>query len=579
MRCYTSIFSILAAYLAVFTLVGASFAAVEWVAPDSEVPLEFEEASHWDPSDYDPPPPNPEETPPGSDSVWFIGPYEEDDMQKSFDGSIILSQPRTAETSKLGPGRIGGGLANEVIKLYIDTDVTITGQERDDTGAVNPDLREMRIGGDDLTPGDENFPLGMVIQRAGHVHLEYENDPEDSDLKLVSDKEVTGGAVWEVGGTAQLTLHEGLLIGEKSGVTATGGIFRVRGSDVEGVNIGNRLLALSRSSTWDLEEVVYNEGTNDEYSAQRVRRGKSIVEFVLDENGVTPIEIDGDLSLGSEFTDIFSNPPVSYVVPGFLRVKISEPTMAGSGDVDSGDEEVLVIADNIDSRIMNPDFEGSQTQAGVFYDPDRETSTFPHRIVAREGGTVVSEYAGVTYTWDAVYDDNSMGLETLENAFTLTNLTITDPGGSGIQGDFDDANGLDVADANALQAAFGTEIGFADAQHMFDLNADNEINADDLMLLVTHPGFANSTMADFDLDGSADQSDLATLEANYGMASGALFTDGDTDLDGDVDGLDFLAWQRNVAGAAAALASVPEPTTGLLLTIACGTMFCRRRRA
>lgn len=537
-------------------------ASVAWTADSighAAPPLAFENPSHWVASTYDPPAPTPELTPPGSDSVWFV-----DD----FDGRILLSQPRTAATSRLGPGRVGGGDADQHVTLLIDADVTITGQERDGTGAVNPDLREMRVGGEDTTPGDSAFPLAEVIQRSGHFFMEYTTDPDDSDLKIVSDKASTGGAVWEVGGNSRLTVREGVLIGEKTGVVATGGIFRVRGSDVGGVEIGNRLLVLSRSAHWDLTEVDFGGGNVQ----QQVNRGKSILEFVLDQQGATPIEVDGDLALGSQYTDIFTLTP--YVVPGFLRIKLSEPTNAGSGSVGSGSEEVLIRADNIASRVTA--FPGSQSQDGVFFDPDRAQSNFPHRVIDRLGtGTVVADYAGVTYTWTAVYDDNSTGLESIEDAFTLTDLVISDPGGSGIHGDFDDLNGLDANDADAMQNAFGTVIGFADAQHLFDLNADQAIDQADLIQLVTHPGFANTELTDFDLDGDTDGSDLSAVQQRFGTTAGALFTDGDATLDAAVSGVDFLLTQRNFTGAVNGTQTIPEPTSIILIAAA---LVCVRSR-
>ena len=437
---------------------GSNFtrAAVTWQPESSATPLQFETPGNWTATTYDTPPPTPELTPPGMDSTWFI---------EGYDGTVTLTEERTANTTKLGSGRIGGGDADQHTRFILDADVTITGLERDEFGAVKTNLREFRLGGTDSTPGDSNYPLVEFIQRSGHLLLEYENDPNKSDIKIVSDKTETGGAVWEVGGTSQLTLNEGLLIGEKAGVVSTGGIFRVRGSEVAGVSVGNRMLLLSRSGHWDLTDVGGNK---------QVNRGKSIAEFVLDEGGVTPIEINGDLALGSEFIDISTLS--TFVVPAFLRVKIAEPTTAGSGGSGSGNEQVLFRADNIGSRITT--FPGSQSQDGVFFDPDRDQVGFPHRVINRTGtGTVISEYAGVTYTWDAVYDDNSQGLDVIEDAVTLTNLVISDPGGSGIHGDFDDANGLDTADADALQNAFGTAIAFDAAQHMFDLNADGAIDA------------------------------------------------------------------------------------------------------
>jgi hypothetical protein len=46
---------------------------------------------------------------------------------------------------------------------------------------------------------------------------------------------------------------------------------------------------------------------------------------------------------------------------------------------------------------------------------------------------------------------------------------------------------------------------------------------------------------DLDGDGQVDLSDLATLLAHYGTASGAVYEDGDLDGDGDVDLADLAA--------------------------------------
>lgn len=555
------ILTVCASMLLVAGLQNISLGAVNWQPTGGPgISLTFENADNWDTSDYETPPPTPELTPPGSDSVWFV---------TNYDGVITSTAPRTEATTKLGPGRLGGGDADQHTIWIIDTDLTITGQERDGTGAVRTDnLREFRLGGDDTTPNDDLYPLVEVIQRSGHFNLEYADNPVEGDLKLISDKNITSGAVWEVGGTAQFSASGRIMVADKDGVVSPGATFRVRGSDVIGVSAADRLLATSRAAYWDLEEIDYGD-----YSAQKVNRGKSIVEFVLDQGGVTPIELGGNLTLGSEYVDI--DTLGVFVVPGFLRIKIAEPTMAGSGGIGSGNEQVLIRADNIDSRITN--FEGSQSQDGVFFDPDRDQSGFPHRVISRDGtGQVISQYAGVTYTWDAVYDDNSLGLEMIEDAVVLTNLVISDPGGSGIHGDFDDANGLDANDANALQTAFGTEIGFQDAQHMFDLNADGQIDKSDLLQLITHPGFANSNIGDFDLDSDTDDADLEILEGNFGTTTGALFTDGDSDLDGDVDGADVLNWMRNVTGGGS-LSAVPEPG-GMMLALMAGLALTGRRQ-
>lgn len=74
--------------------------------------------------------------------------------------------------------------------------------------------------------------------------------------------------------------------------------------------------------------------------------------------------------------------------------------------------------------------------------------------------------------------------------------------------------------------------------------------------------------ADFNEDTFIDETDLTLWQSNYGTNSGALHGTGDSDQDADVDAADFLNWQRQLTGAAAPVAStatVPEPTSGVLL--------------
>ncbi len=70
--------------------------------------------------------------------------------------------------------------------------------------------------------------------------------------------------------------------------------------------------------------------------------------------------------------------------------------------------------------------------------------------------------------------------------------------------------------------------------------------------------------ADFQPDGLVDGADFVAWEASFGINDL-----GDTDRDGDTDGADFLTWQREFQGSASLLATssatIPEPSTALLL--------------
>jgi hypothetical protein len=73
------------------------------------------------------------------------------------------------------------------------------------------------------------------------------------------------------------------------------------------------------------------------------------------------------------------------------------------------------------------------------------------------------------------------------------------------------------------------------------------------------PGFVPG---DFNGDSIVDADDLAQWQGDFGVNGLS-----DADNDSDSDGADFLAWQRQLGSAevVAAVESVPEPATLLLL--------------
>jgi hypothetical protein len=71
--------------------------------------------------------------------------------------------------------------------------------------------------------------------------------------------------------------------------------------------------------------------------------------------------------------------------------------------------------------------------------------------------------------------------------------------------------------------------------------------------------------ADFDKNGIVDGADLETWNAGFGMSGAVTPMQGDVDRNLRIDGADFLYLQRERGTAAAAPASIPEPSTGCLI--------------
>ncbi len=412
-----------AALICLSSATNSALAGVSWqmVATTPNATANFEDAANWTAPNYTPVPTvGPELTPPGFDSTWFIEGAADnpdttgvDETRAGFDGTIFLTQDRDGSDEnhpKLGAGAIGGGTGNEMTRLVIDANVTFTGIERDSAGDYSATTRQVRIGQSDRTPGDDNFPWGIVEQRSGHVALEMANDPTRGDLLITNDKPDSGGGIWEVGGTASLDFPSDMQLGAKGSVRSPGGIFRVRGSSVGPITTGSRFQVRSQTAVWDADEVDLGGGYR-----HRFNRGKSVVEFVLDSGGVGPISVGANLDLGSNV--VISTPNLGETIgiaPAFLRVKLSQPTMVGQGvynpdDPGAGDVIVLFDADRMSADALTSVPAGAEElQQGRFFDPDHtnDSGTSPHRALLN-GFRINSDYAGAVYSWIVNYADIS----------------------------------------------------------------------------------------------------------------------------------------------------------------------------
>ena len=488
-------------------------AGVTWqaVAPGPNATTTFENPNNWAVPTYDPVPSiGPELRPPGPDSTWFI---EGAANRANFNGTITLSTDRDgsdANHPKLGAGSIGGGMTNEITRLVIAANVTITGGERTATGDLSATVRQFRLGQQDWTD-DDVFPWGIVQQTHGTVNFEMAADPTRGDLLITNDKTVAAGGIWEIGGDASLNIPTDMQMGEKVAVKAAGGIFRIRGSDVGSVTVGDRFQVRSQTATFDVTEVDLGGGLR-----HKLNRGKSAVEFVLDADGVTPLTIQDNLDLGSLGT--VTTPVLgqqSAVLPAFLRVKLSEPSTKGMGaynpdDPGAGDVIVLIESDRITSAITTAPPCAEELMQGRFFEPDHtnDAGTSPHRALL-DGFRVNSDYAGAVYSWQVNYFEDAGGTQNanVTPAVILSGLQIT-----GTQGDLNGDSQLNEMDRTALMNAIASPPKshydlLGGPQHLFDLNADDIINSLDLAAFNTHFLPPAGVLGDYNDNGVVDAAD------------------------------------------------------------------------
>ena len=128
-----------------------------------------------------------------------------------------------------------------------------------------------------------------------------------------------------------------------------------------------------------------------------------------------------------------------------------------------------------------------------------------------------------------------------------------------LAGDFDGDGELTPADLDVFCAALneGTEA------EEFDVNGDGVVDLADRTAWLQD--LNGTSVGDADLDGEVAFADFLALSANFGEEGG--WAQGDFDCSGDVVFADFLLLSGNfgVQQGEATLASVPEPSLGLLV--------------
>ena len=112
-------------------------------------------------------------------------------------------------------------------------------------------------------------------------------------------------------------------------------------------------------------------------------------------------------------------------------------------------------------------------------------------------------------------------------------------------------------------------------QYNFDNNRDEVVDDADRQLWINGTAYANTYVGDANLDGNVDFPDFLALSAGFGGKGG--WADGDFDGNGQVEFPDFLALSANFGESKTAAASVPEPSSLLILLLGLVAVDIRRR--
>ena len=124
----------------------------------------------------------------------------------------------------------------------------------------------------------------------------------------------------------------------------------------------------------------------------------------------------------------------------------------------------------------------------------------------------------------------------------------------------------------------GSGADLARLEFTYEASTANGRNSGYILDNVLATGFEDLLQGDFNFDGAINFADYLILSDNFG--TGTTFSQGDFDFNGVVGLADFIGLKAafNAQGQAATAASVPEPSSVLLLGIAGVALLLKRRR-
>jgi hypothetical protein len=209
--------------------------------------------------------------------------------------------------------------------------------------------------------------------------------------------------------------------------------------------------------------------------------------------------------------------------------------------------------------------------AGVtpfLYDPSQGNLLFDFIAWQGESPKILADQIPGMRTVVVVEPPDTQGDRGASAIFQFTFVPVT-------PGDYNHNGTLDAADIDDLtiQTAGGTNPAF------YDLNGDALVNDGDIKVWIGD--LFHSWMGDANLDGQFNSTDLVSVLAagTYEVDVNAVWSTGDFNGDGRANSGDLVAALADGGyemGSRPAVASVPEPTTLILLVMAAVALSARR---